>query len=71
MHAELPAVNLAEFPDMLYVRIEDEPGLADETTYEACADHRELANVYEKTVIGVYRLDRVATLTVTTTLEPQ
>lgn len=58
----------AQFPVKLYVKIDTD---GPEPAFYAEADVRDLADVHEKTVLAVYRLDHVATLTVTTTLEPQ
>jgi hypothetical protein len=57
------------FPAKLYVRVDVDGG---ETVFYAYDDPRDLADrVEEKTIIAVYRLDHVAALTVTATLEPQ
>jgi hypothetical protein len=57
------------FPGKLYVRVDIEGDVPEFYAYD---DPRDLADrVEEQTRIAVYRLDHVALLTVTATLEPQ
>jgi hypothetical protein len=73
MHTELPAVSAPkqsnQFPDTIYVQI-DEDAVDGQEEIFAERDHRDLAQVDTEMLIGVYRLDHVATLTTTVTLRP-